>query len=149
MTKLTKQATSQSPLKNNITIAGAGPVGAMLAIILARANCQVKLFESRPDPRVNCSQQGKSINITLSERAWTALIEVGLDKQVRQFSTPLYKRIFHDLSGKITEQKYGQGNQAIWSISRKKLTEILLNHAEQEAAVNLHFDQRLTHIDFN
>ena len=39
--------------------------------------------------------------------------------------------------------------QAIWSISRKKLTEILLCHAEQEELVNLHFDQRLTHVDFS
>jgi len=135
--------------KSKVTIAGAGPVGAMLAIVLARANCQVEVFESRPDPRGNCAVQGKSINITLSDRAWKALREIGLEKLVRQFSTPLYKRIFHALSGKTTEQGYGDSSQAIWSISRKKLTEILLEHAEQEVGVNLHFDQRLTHIDFN
>jgi len=146
---LTEQDTSQSPCKSKITIAGAGPVGAMLAIVLARANCQVKLFESRPDPRVNCTQQGKSINITLSERAWTALKEIGIDKKVRQFSTPIYKRIFHELSRNITEQPYGEDKQAIWSISREKLTEILLNQAEQESQVDLHFEQRLTHVDFN
>ncbi len=149
MIKLTEQATSQSPLQNKITIAGAGPVGAMLAIILARANCQVELFESRPDPRINCTAQGKSINITLSERAWTALKSIGIDNQVRQFSTPIYKRIFHPLSGNATEQRYSKENQAIWSICREKLTELLLNQVEQESQVNLHFEQRLTHVDFN
>lgn len=141
--------TEQWQGKSKITIAGAGPVGAMLAIVLARANCQVKLFESRPDPRINCAQQGKSINITLSERAWAALKNIGIDKKVRQFATPIYKRTFHEISGEVTEQQYGETSQAIWSISREKLTEILLNQAEQEPQVNLHFEQRLTHVDFN
>ncbi len=156
MTELSQKISNKTPIevapargKNKITIAGAGPVGAMLAIVLARANCQINLFESRPDPRVNCAQQGKSINITLSERAWTALKSIGLDKQVRQFSTAIYKRISHELSGDVTEQSYGGATQAIWSISREKLTEILLNQVEQEPTVNLRFEQRLTHVDFN
>jgi len=156
LTELSQKISNKTPIevaptqcKRKITIAGAGPVGSMLAIILARAICQVELFESRADPRVNCTVQGKSINITLSDRAWIALKEIGLDKKVRQYSTPLYKRITHELSGKVSEQKYGIADQAIWSISRQKLTEILLNRTEQEVAVNLQFDQRLTHIDFN
>jgi len=142
-------ATEKSHFESKITIAGAGPVGALLAIILVRANFQVDIFDSRPDPRGHPPQQGKSINITLSERAWAALAEVDLDTQVRQSAIPLYKRIFHPLSGDDTEHEYGNNNQAIWSISRKKLTEILLNQAEQEVQSNLHFEQRLTHIDFN
>ncbi len=144
-----KEGAKQAPPKSKITIAGAGPVGATLAIILARANCHVELFESRSDPRLTCSQQGKSINITLSDRAWATLREIGIEEQVRQCCTPLYKRIFHEPSGKIKEQAYGNSMQAIWSISRKRLTEILLCHAEQEKLVNLHFDQRLTHVDFS
>lgn len=146
---MTELSTESLKLKSKITIAGAGPVGTMLAIILARANYQIDVFESRPDPRINSAPQGKSINITLSERAWLALKYINLDKQVRQFSTPLFKRIFHQLSGDITEEEYGTEKQAIWSISREKLTEILLNQAEKESKVKVHFEQRLTHIDFN
>ena len=141
--------TEPSHLKNKITVAGAGPVGAMLAIILSRANYQVDVFESRPDPRAHNVLQGRSINITLSERAWAALEIIGLDKTVRQYATPLYNRVFHETNGTLSEQSYGKENQAIWSISREKLTDILINQAEQEAQVNLHFEQRLTHIDFN
>ncbi len=144
-----EQSNKQTSPKSKITIAGAGPVGATLAIILARANCRVKLFESRSDLRLTCSQQGKSINITLSDRAWTTLREIGIEDQVRQHCTPLYKRIFHEQSGEVKEQPYGKNTQAIWSISRNKLTEILLCHAEQEELINLHFDQRLTHVDFS
>lgn len=136
-------------LQNKITIAGAGPVGAMLAIILSRANYHVDIFESRSDPRTHHAQQGKSINITLSERAWAALEYIGVDKEVRQFSTALYQRTIHNINGSTTEQLYGKINQAIWSVSREKLTEILLNQLAQEKQVKLHFERRLTHIDFN
>ena len=136
-------------LKNKITVAGGGPVGAMLAIILSRANYQVDVFESRPDPRAHSAQQGRSINITLSERAWAALEVIGIDKKVRQYATPLYKRVFHGHDGILSEQNYGKKNQAVWSISREKLTEILISQAEQETQVNLHFEQRLTYIDFS
>ena len=146
---MTQTSTQAPQIKGKITIAGAGPVGVMLAIILARCNYQVELFESRPDPRINSTPQGKSINITLSERAWAALKIINIDMQVRQFATPIYQRVFYSASGEITQSNYGGNKQAIWSISRKKLTEILLNYAGEEALVNLHFEQRLTHIDFN
>jgi len=148
-TNAIKIATYSSQDKSKVTIAGAGPVGALLAIILVRAGHQVSVFESRSDPRKHNAHQGKSINITLCERAWVALAEVGLDEQIRQYATPLYKRIFHFLPSGNSEQKYCNNNQAIWSISRDKLTELLLNQAEKELTGNLHFEQRLTHIDFN
>ncbi len=141
--------TELTHFKNKITIAGSGPVGAMLAIILSRENYLVDVFESRPDPRAHNAQQGRSINITLSERAWAALEVIGLDNKVRQYATPLHKRIFHSKDGSLSEQSYGKKNQAIWSISREKLTEILISQAEQETHVNLHFEQRLTYIDFS
>jgi kynurenine 3-monooxygenase len=147
--KVAKPLTELIHFKNKVTIAGSGPVGAMLAIILSRENYLVDVFESRPDPRAHNAQQGRSINITLSERAWAALEIIGLDKKVRQYATPLYKRVFHSKNGSLSEQSYGNKNQAIWSISREKLTEVLISQAEQEAQVNLHFEQRLTHIDFS
>lgn len=139
---------AESVLKAKVTIAGAGPVGCMLAIILSRKNYNVDVFESRADARVNSTYQGKSINIALSDRAWLALKSIGLDKQVRQHAIPLTQRIIHAVDGKMSGQNYGEENQAIWSISRTKLNELLLNQAEQEPHVNLHFEQRLTHVDF-
>jgi kynurenine 3-monooxygenase len=149
VTELITKQTSTALIKNKVTIAGAGPVGAMLAIVLARNNCNVDVFESRPDPKTHNTPQGKSINITLSERAWTALTHIGLEQQVRQYATPLYQRIFHQSSGEVTKKNYGKEAQAIWSISRNKLTEIILNQVRNESRVNIHFEQRLTHLDFN
>jgi len=136
-------------LKTKITVVGAGPVGSMLAIILSRCNYQVDIFESRADDRLNKSYQGKSINIILSDRAWLALKSIGLYEDVKQCAIPLTKRILSPKDGETSVQNYGDGKQALWSISRDKINQLLLNQAEQEAHVNLHFKQRLTHVDFN
>ena len=55
---------------STFTVAGAGPVGALLTLILARQGYKVNLFEARPDSRTNNIYQGKSINIALSDRGW-------------------------------------------------------------------------------
>jgi kynurenine 3-monooxygenase len=135
--------------ETNITIAGAGPVGALLAIILARKGYNINVFESRPDSRQHDIYQGKSINIALSDRGWLALEAVGIAEQVRQEAIPMKKRVMHAVDGTITEQYYGTDDQAIWSVSRSGINEQLLDLAEKENNVELHFEKRLTHVDFN
>jgi kynurenine 3-monooxygenase len=134
--------------ETNITVAGAGPIGALLAIILARKGYNINLFESRPDSRQHDIYQGKSINIALSDRGWLALEAVGIAEQVRKEALPMKKRVMHGVDGMITEQAYGKDDQAIWSVSRAGINEQLLNLAEKEANVALHFEKRLTHVDF-
>jgi kynurenine 3-monooxygenase len=134
--------------ETNITVAGAGPIGALLAIILARKGYNINLFESRPDSRQHDIYQGKSINIALSDRGWLALEAVGIAEKVRKEALPMKKRVMHGVDGTITEQAYGKDDQAIWSVSRAGINEQLLNLAEKEANVALHFEKRLTHVDF-
>jgi len=145
---------SKTPLtkpvsETQITIAGAGPVGALLAVILGRKGYNINLLESRPDSREHDIYQGKSINIALSDRGWLALESVGIAEQVRQAAIPMKKRVMHAVDGTITEQAYGKDDQAIWSVSRAGINEQLLDLAEKEASVELHFEKRLTHVDFN
>ncbi len=135
--------------ETQITIAGAGPVGALLAVILGRKGYNINLLESRPDSRQHNIYQGKSINIALSDRGWLALESVGIAEQVRQAAIPMKKRVMHAVDGTITEQAYGKDDQAIWSVSRAGINEQLLDLAEKEASVELHFEKRLTHVDFN
>ena len=145
---------SEKPLtkpasETKITIAGAGPVGALLAVILGRKGYNINLLESRPDSRQHNIYQGKSINIALSDRGWLALESVGIAEQVRKAAIPMKKRVMHAIDGTITEQAYGKEDQAIWSVSRAGINEQLLDLAEKEASVELHFEKRLTHVDFN
>jgi kynurenine 3-monooxygenase len=56
-----------------VTIAGAGPVGTLLAILLARRGRSVRLYERRPDPRLSSPERGRSINLALAARGLAAL----------------------------------------------------------------------------
>ncbi|MEO7251213.1 MAG: NAD(P)-binding protein, partial [Arenimonas sp.] len=52
----------------NVSIAGAGLAGALLAILLARQGWSVDVHEKRPDPRLRAYEGGRSINLALAER---------------------------------------------------------------------------------
>ena len=141
--------TEQSGKKEKITIIGAGPVGSLLAVILGRKGYQVELFESRRDCRKHSIYQGKSINIALSDRGWLALKSVGIDKQIKANAIPMKKRVIHAVNGTLTEQAYGKEGQAIWSVSRSAINQKLLDLADAEENVNIHFEQRLIQINFD
>lgn len=136
-------------LSEKITIAGAGPVGALLAVILGRAGYSVNLFESRPDSRLHSIYQGKSINIALSDRGWLALESVGMADKIKANAIPMKKRVIHTVNGSLTQQAYGKEGQAIWSVSRSGVNEQLLSLAEEEPTVNTYFEQRLTQVNFD
>ena len=143
--------TQSNNTKSNktITVAGAGPVGALLTVMLARQGYKVDLFESRDDSRISDIYQGKSINIALSDRGWLALESVGIADEVKREAIPMYHRVMHDLEGNLTRQAYGKENQAIWSVSRSKINEQLVSLAEQDENVSLHFNHHLLDVDFN
>ena len=134
--------------QKTIAINGAGPVGSLLAVMLAKKGYQVDLFESRPDSRKTNLYQGKSINLALSDRGWKALNAVGLDEEIRRQAIPMYCRVMHDIEGNITKQPYGKESQAIWSVSRSGINEQLIDLAEQESSVNVHFNHRLNQLNF-
>ncbi|GAA6205118.1 NAD(P)/FAD-dependent oxidoreductase [Thalassotalea sp. SU-HH00458] len=148
MNDFSKQSPSDKSRCEKIAINGAGPVGALLAVMLAKKGYQIDLFESRPDSRKTNIYQGKSINLALSDRGWKALNAVGLDDEIRQQAIPMYCRVMHDIEGNITKQPYGTEEQAIWSVSRSGINEQLIDLAEQEPQVNVHFDHRLVQLNF-
>ena len=135
--------------KENIAIVGAGPVGALLAVMLARKGYKIDLFEARADSREKALYQGKSINLALSDRGWLALKDVGVDEEIRSQAIPMTCRMIHALDGSLTRQPYGKDNQAIWSVSRAGINEQLITLAEQQAGVEVHFEHKLTALDFN
>ena len=142
-----KQGHSPDPVET-FTVAGAGPVGALLSLILARRGYRVELFEARPDSRINNIYQGKSINIALSDRGWRSMEAIGIDADIRAEAIPMTRRVIHDEHGELTFQPYGKEGQAIWSVSRGSINEQLLTLAEQEANVSLFFEHKLVGVDF-
>ena len=131
-----------------ITVVGGGPVGALLAILLARHGYQVGLYESRPDSRTTDIYQGRSINIALSDRGWTSLEKIGISDEARKQAIPMYHRAVHAVDGELTSLPYGVGDDAIWSVSRSGINEHLLDVADSEPNITTYFEHRLADIDF-
>ena len=83
-------------MSKKITIAGAGLVGSLEAIYMAKRGHKVSVYERRFDMREAELAAGRSINLALSTRGWTALKKVGIDKTNRPQSIEL--KSFCDLS---------------------------------------------------
>lgn len=131
----------------NITILGAGLVGSLLAIYLSDRGYKVAVYERRPDPRKKGYLGGRSINLALSDRGWQALAKVGIDHKIREIAIPMNGRMMHDTHGELTFQAYGKNGQAIYSVSRALLNMELINHAENQANVSFHFNQKCLEVD--
>lgn len=134
-------------VSKHIAIVGAGLVGSLLSIYLARRGYKVSLFERRLDMRKGKTEAGRSINLALSTRGLRALEEVGLAETIRKVAIPMKGRMIHDLQGNLTFLAYGKEGQYINSISRTGLNIVLMDEAEK-SGVNLFFNHRCTNIDF-
>ena len=133
----------------NVTLIGAGLVGSLLSIYLAKRGYKVNVFERRPDMRKATMSAGKSINLALSDRGWRALEGVGIADEIRKIAIPMYGRHIHNKNGTTSFQPYGKDNQAIYSVSRADINMKLMDLAEQQPNVKINFDERCTQIDRN
>ncbi len=134
--------------QRTFTVVGGGPVGALLAISLARHGYKVGLYEGRPDSRATSIYQGKSINIALSDRGWTSLEKIGISTEAKRGAIPMYQRTIHDVDGTLSEIPYGKEGDAIWSVSRGGINQKLLDIADEDPNITTHFQHRLVDIDF-
>ena len=130
-----------------IGIVGAGLVGSLMGIYLAKRGYTVNIFEGRPDMRAANLTGGRSINLALSNRGWLPLKEVGLEATVEKMVIPMRGRMMHDEEGFLKFQPYGREGQAINSISRGGLNEVLINEAEK-CGVKFHFEHKCVGANF-
>lgn len=135
--------------KSHIAIAGAGLVGSLLAVIMARRGYRVSVYERRKDPRAKGFIGGRSINLALSDRGWKALALAGVDKEVEKMAIPMYRRVMHGLDGTLTYQSYGRENQAIYSVPRGGLNKLLLELADAYDDVEFLFDHAVQDVDLD
>ena len=134
-------------MNKKVTIVGAGLVGSLCSLYMTKRGYDVNIFERRKDLRKEIITAGKSINLALSTRGWTALKNAGIDDQVRKIAIPVHKRIMHDKKGVLTEQAYGNDGEAIYSVSRAKMNVLMMDLAEKNGA-NLFFNEKCIDVNF-
>lgn len=155
-------APSSSSHSLPVVIVGGGLAGCMAALLLAqqyalRGSAQrILLIEHRADFRLEDRQDGeggrmansvkRSINLALSHRGISALEAAGLSAQSGDI-IPMTARLMHSITGHITAQPYGEGDQAIYSISRRGLNEILLNELDRLENVDIIYNAKVQSVD--
>ena len=134
-------------MNKQITIVGAGLVGSLLSIYLAKKGYKINVYERRADMRKVNMSAGKSINLALSDRGWRGLEGVGIADEIKKIAIPMYGRYIHNKDGSSTVQPYGKDNQAIYSVSRADINMKLMDLAEKQANVTFHFDKKCTNVN--
>jgi kynurenine 3-monooxygenase len=133
-----------------VLVAGAGLGGALMSIYLARVGYRVEIFERRDDPRRGEVGRGRSINLAISTRGLAALRGVGLEEQILEMAVPMRGRLIHSVDQGTRYQPYGtETGQAINSVSRLGLNIMLIDQAERESGVTLHFGSRCVDVDLD
>jgi kynurenine 3-monooxygenase len=133
-----------------VRIIGAGPTGALLAILLQRRGHSVELYESRADPRRSPAPTGRTINLALADRGIHALQLAGVFEDIEKALLPMRGRLIHSLDGGASLQLYGQRpNEVIYSVSRHRLNQALLEVAVRQPGVSVHFEHRFEAAEFD
>jgi kynurenine 3-monooxygenase len=133
-----------------LSIIGAGPTGALLAILLRRRGfAQVDVYESRADPRAANAESGRSINLALADRGIHALRAAGVFEDLHAALLPMRGRLIHYQNKTTMFQPYGQRpNEVNYSVSRFRLNQELLQIAARQPGIRLHFEHRFESADF-
>jgi kynurenine 3-monooxygenase len=132
-----------------IAIVGAGPVGSLAGIFLARRGFAVQIYESRPDMRRVDISAGRSINLALANRGIDALKRVGLMEEVGQHLITMRGRMIHGRDGELQLQPYGnKPGEVIYSVSRGALNRTLMDAAEA-SGVTIVFNRRCEAVDLS
>ncbi|KAF8969990.1 hypothetical protein BDZ97DRAFT_1653142 [Flammula alnicola] len=145
---------STTPTSKKAIVVGAGPVGCLTALALAKRGWSVDLYEGRPDIRLASSKaamEQRSINLAISHRGIAALesIEPAAAQRFLQSAIPMRGRMIHKLSGELDSQLYDRDGQCINSIDRSLLNEGLLKDADASPNVRVFFNHRVIAADFD
>ncbi|KAJ7508586.1 FAD/NAD-binding domain-containing protein [Mycena galericulata] len=150
---------SRSP---KAVVVGAGPVGCLSAMALAKLGWDVVMYERRPDSRAGSvhalqtngakeETRQRSINLTLSSRGIAAIqaVDSRIVDRLLQNTVPLRGRMVHYHNGDTTSQQYDMDGQCLYSIERGRLNVILLEEAGLVKNVDIHFLHRVQSVDFD
>ncbi|KAI8998528.1 FAD/NAD-P-binding domain-containing protein [Trametes punicea] len=142
------------PNRRKAVVVGAGPVGCLAAMSLAKMGWSVDIYEGRPDMRLPSSKaaaQQRSINLAISARGLAAIQAIDPGAADRFLSTviPMRGRMIHDAKGRLESQPYDRDGQCINSIGRASLNEDLLKEALAVPNIRVFFEHKVTSIDFD
>jgi kynurenine 3-monooxygenase len=136
-------------MQKKVIIVGAGLVGSLWSVLLAKRGYQVDVYELREDPRRAGFRGGRSINLAMSDRGWKAIEKAGIMDKIKQVAIPMSGRKMHGVSGELAYQPYGEEGQAIYSVSRGGLNVELISIGDAYDNLTYHFGYKCRGIDLD
>jgi len=137
-------------MATKFVLIGSGLAGGLLAAYLGRRGYEVDLYERRADPREGNIVGGRSINLALSTRGIYALEELGIADEVLRHAIPMRGRMIHDKSGALHFSAYDRDpKKFINSIGRAALNTTVIEAAQRNPSVRVHFNHRCTDVDLD
>ena len=154
-----------------VAVVGGGPTGALAALMLAKRNYKVHVYEARRSgggknslllhDEKKCAKEEnpskRSINLALSHRGLQALKKVGLDQQAKLMAVPMRGRMIHNKDGTQQLQPYGTSpDEVLYSVSRSHINQWLMDHLGRltvpsedadEKSVSIHYGHKLVKMD--
>ncbi|KAF9005566.1 hypothetical protein BDQ17DRAFT_1353375 [Cyathus striatus] len=145
---------SSSTRPRKAVIVGAGPVGCLAALALAKRGWRVDIYEGRPDLRLPSSKaaaQQRSINLAISHRGILALqaVDAPAAQRFLHDAIPMCGRMIHTQSGDLDSQLYDRDGQCINSIDRALLNEGLLHEADASPNIRVFFNHKVMSANFD
>jgi len=145
-----------------VTVCGGGLAGCMIALLLARRGCRVRVIEYRQSNLQNAREapqveeraafgqlvnaKARSINLALSFRGICALKKIGVFDRVQPTLIPMEGRAVHSLDGRVQLQPYGKEHQAIYSVSRGDLNDILIAELSKFPNVEMIWGEKVSRV---
>ncbi len=127
---------------------GSGLAGGLLAAYLGRRGHEVDLYERRADPREGNIVGGRSINLAISTRGIHALEQIGIAEEALRNAIPMRGRMIHDKSGALHFAPYDvDPKKCINSIGRAALNSTVIEAAQRNPSVQVHFNHKCTGVD--
>jgi len=129
---------------------GSGLAGGLLAAYLGRRGYEVDLYEQRADPREGNIVGGRSINLAISTRGIHALKQIGIADEALRNAIPMRGRMIHDKSGALHFAPYDvDPKNCINSIGRAALNSTVIEAAQRNSNVRVHFKHHCTSVDID
>ena len=130
-----------------VAVIGGGIVGPVMAYILGERGIRVHLYEARGKGLDR--SQGRAINLSLSSRGMDALVRIGISEEVLKETAPFYGRCIHlpNSGGETKLQYYSVKKEAVHSMNRRRLSELLLKKLEENPYVKIYYEHKLMNIE--